>query len=117
MTVSIDDKRFVEMLGADEEVIVDFRTDFRDFLYDYDYAVFDIYFIFSFLQQRKYEVDIKDCIVIVIQEVSKVSPEVYYYFFICSQHFYKPLIIYTYCHCYVCSQVVSKLDGNGSYSS
>jgi alcohol dehydrogenase len=40
-TVSIDDKRFVEMLGADE-VIVDFRTDFRDFLYDYDYdAVFD----------------------------------------------------------------------------
>jgi alcohol dehydrogenase len=35
-------RRFVEMLGADE-VIVDFRTDFRDFLYDYDYdAVFDI---------------------------------------------------------------------------
>lgn len=52
MTVSIDDKRFVEMLGADEEVIVDFRTDFRDFLYDYDYdAVFDIYLIFSFLQR------------------------------------------------------------------
>ena len=42
MTVCIDDKRFVEMLGADEEVIVDFRTDFRDFLYDYDYdAIFD----------------------------------------------------------------------------
>lgn len=40
-TVSIDDERFVEMLGADE-VVVDFRTDFRDFLYDYDYdAVFD----------------------------------------------------------------------------
>ena len=42
-TVSIDDKRFVEMLGVDE-VVVDFRTDFRDFLYDYDYdydAVFD----------------------------------------------------------------------------
>ena len=51
MTVYIDGKRFVEMLGADEEVIVDFRTDFRDFLYDYDYAVFDIYFIFSFLQR------------------------------------------------------------------
>src|SRR5689334_20980484 len=50
MTVYIDGKRFVEMLGADEEVIVDFRTDFRDFLYDYD-AVFDIYFIFSFLQR------------------------------------------------------------------
>ena len=29
------------MLGADE-VVVDFMTDFRDFLYDYDYdAVFD----------------------------------------------------------------------------
>jgi NADPH:quinone reductase-like Zn-dependent oxidoreductase len=41
-TVSIDDKRFVEMLGVDEVVVVDFRTDFRDFLYDYDYdAVFD----------------------------------------------------------------------------
>ena len=40
-TVSIDDKRFVEMLGADE-VVVDFMTYFRDFLYDYDYdAVFD----------------------------------------------------------------------------
>ena len=39
-TVSIDDKRSVEMLGADEVVVVDFRTDFRDFLYGYD-AVFD----------------------------------------------------------------------------
>jgi alcohol dehydrogenase len=39
MTVSIHNKRFVEMLGADE-VVVDFRTDFRDFLYDYD-TVFD----------------------------------------------------------------------------
>jgi alcohol dehydrogenase len=42
-TVSIDDKRSVEMLGADEVVVVvvDFRTDFRDFLYGY-HAVFDI---------------------------------------------------------------------------